>query len=99
MASNHLPGGADIATFARPSLLTPRFRGRGFGLGLAPLVDPVAARSLSSRGEYTWSGAAGTTFWVDPAEELVVLFFTQVLFSAEPLGDELRTLVYQALVA
>jgi CubicO group peptidase (beta-lactamase class C family) len=98
MASNHLPGGADIPTYARPSLITARFQGRGFGLGLAPLVDPVAARSLSSRGEYTWGGAAGTAFWVDPAEELVVLFFTQVLFSAEPLADELRTLVYQALV-
>jgi CubicO group peptidase (beta-lactamase class C family) len=74
------------------------FAGRGFGLGLSPLIDPVAAKSLSTRGEYTWSGAAGTTFWVDPAEDLTVLFFTQVLFAMDELGNELRRLVYQALV-
>ena len=98
MAANHLPGGADIGTYGVPSLLTDRFAGRGFGLGLAPLVDPVAARSLSSVGEYTWGGAAGTAFWVDPAEELVVLFFTQVLGAPEDAHTDLRTLVYQALV-
>ncbi|MBO0683432.1 MAG: beta-lactamase family protein [Candidatus Dormibacteraeota bacterium] len=99
MTSNHLPDGADIATYGYPSILTTRYQGRGFGLGVAPLTDPVAARSLSSRGEYSWGGAAGTAFWVDPEKELVVLFFTQVLFSREPLDEELRTLVYQALVA
>jgi CubicO group peptidase (beta-lactamase class C family) len=98
MASNHLPGGRDIPSSSRPSLLAARFAGRGFGLGLAPLIDPAGAKSLSSRGEYTWGGAAGTAFWVDPAEELVVLFFTQVMFSADTIDRELRTLVYQALV-
>ncbi|MBO0893644.1 MAG: beta-lactamase family protein [Acidimicrobiales bacterium] len=98
MVANHLPGGADIASFGRPSPMTENYAGRGFGLGVAPLVDPVAAKSLSSRGEYTWGGAAGTAFWVDPAEDLTVLFFTQVLFAMDELSNELRRLVYQALV-
>jgi CubicO group peptidase (beta-lactamase class C family) len=98
MVANHLPGGVDLATFGWPSLMIENFAGRGFGLGLSPLIDPVAAKSLSTRGEYTWSGAAGTTFWVDPAEDLTVLFFTQVLFAMDELGNELRRLVYQALV-
>ena len=98
MVANHLPGGADIASFGRPSPMTENYAGRGFGLGVAPLLDPVAAKSLSSKGEYTWGGAAGTAFWVDPAEDLTVLFFTQVLFAMDELSNELRRLVYQALV-
>ena len=98
MAQNHTPGGGDIPSSSRPSLLGPSFVGRGFGLGLSPLIDPVGANSLSSVGEFGWGGAAGTEFWVDPAEELTVLFFTQVLFAADDLRAELRRLVYQALV-
>jgi CubicO group peptidase (beta-lactamase class C family) len=98
MAANHLPGGALItAPFGR-SPLGANNEGRGFGLGFAPLVDPVAAKSLSSRGEYCWGGAAGTAFWVDPAEELTVVFCTQVLFARDDFGYHLRQLVYQALV-
>lgn len=99
MTANHLPGGADIWSFARPTPATLSNIGRGFGLGVAPLIDPVSARSLSSAGEYTWGGAAGTVFWVDPAQELTVLFFTQVLWSMDALREELRRLVYQAVVS
>jgi CubicO group peptidase (beta-lactamase class C family) len=98
MAANHLPGGALITPpFGRP-LLGASNEGRGFGLGFAPLVDPVAAKSLSSRGEYCWGGAAGTAFWVDPAQELTVVFCTQVLFARDEFSYSLRQLVYQALV-
>jgi CubicO group peptidase (beta-lactamase class C family) len=98
MTSNHLPGGETVDTFGRPLGLLVSNVGRGFGLGVAPLVDPIAAKSLSSVGEYTWSGAAGTHFWVDPAEELTVLFFNQVLFAGDELFLTMRRLVYQALV-
>jgi CubicO group peptidase (beta-lactamase class C family) len=98
MTANHLPGNATLAEFGRPLGLLVGFEGRGFGLGVAPLVDPVAAKHLSSVGEYTWGGAAGTYFWVDPSEELTVLFFTQVLFAGDEVHVELRRLVYQALV-
>ncbi len=100
MVANHLPGGRDIAAVARRSLFSDGLAGRGFGLGLSPLLDPVPARTIASRGEYTWGGAAGTDFWVDPAEDLIVLFFTQVLFApdAAVLRRELRWMVYSALV-
>jgi CubicO group peptidase (beta-lactamase class C family) len=98
MTSNHLPGNATLTEFGRPLGLLVGNEGRGFGLGVAPLVDPTAAKHLSSAGEYTWSGLAGTHFWVDPSEELTVLFFNQVLFAGDELFVNLRRLVYQALV-
>ena len=98
MTANHLPGGATLTEFGRPLLDLVINEGYGFGLGLSPLVDPLAAKSLSSAGEYRWEGAAGTAFWVDPAADMTVLFFTQVLFSGDECWLGLRPLVYQALV-
>ena len=49
-------------------------------------------------GEYRWEGAAGTAFWVDPAADMTVLFFTQVLFGSDDVWVGMRPLVYQALV-
>lgn len=100
MTHNHLPGGKDIPSAARPGTLAREFPGRGFGLGFAVLTDPVAANTIATRGEYSWGGAAGTEFWVDPARDLTVLFFTQVLGAPaeHALRRELRWLVYQALV-
>ena len=98
MSANHLPGGALVTPpFGRP-LVGPSNEGRGFGLGFAPLVDPVAAKTLSSKGEYCWGGAAGTAFWVDPEKDLTVVFCTQVYFAADEFSYTLRQLVYQALV-
>jgi len=100
MASNHLPGGADLETFGRPLYAETNYAGVGFGLGFAVVLDPVAAKSLGSAGEFHWGGAASTAFWVDPAEQLTVSFFTQLMpSSAYPLRSQLRQLVYQALVA
>jgi CubicO group peptidase (beta-lactamase class C family) len=99
MVSNHLPDGALLTPpFGRPLGLLVSNEGRGFGLGVAPLVDPIAVKSLSSQGEYCWGGAAGTHFWVDPSEELTVVFCTQVLFVPDELWVTMRKLVYQALV-
>jgi CubicO group peptidase (beta-lactamase class C family) len=98
MTTNHLPGNGTLTDFGRPLLDLVINEGYGFGLGLSPLVDPIAAKSLSSAGEYRWEGAAGTAFWVDPAADMTVLFFTQVLFSGDDCWMGLRPLVYQALV-
>ena len=98
MTANHLPGNATLTEFGRPLLDLVVNEGYGFGLGLSPLVDPIAAKTLSAAGEYRWEGAAGTAFWVDPAADMTVLFFTQVLFGSDDVWVGMRPLVYQALV-
>jgi len=99
MARNHLPGGLDLETFGRPLYAETPFRGVGFGLGFAVVIDPVRGEVLCSAGELSWGGAASTAFWIDPAEDLTVSFFTQLLPSSTyPLRSQLRQLVYQALV-
>ncbi|SEN58978.1 serine hydrolase domain-containing protein [Nonomuraea pusilla] len=99
MTRNHLPGGADLQEFGRPVFAEVSYAGMGFGLGFGVLLDAVKAGLLSSEGEYSWGGAASTAFWVDPKEELSVLFLTQLLPSnAYPLRAALRRLVHQALV-
>jgi CubicO group peptidase (beta-lactamase class C family) len=98
MARNHLPGGGDLETFGRPLFAESPFRGVGFGLGFAVVIDPVAGEVLCSAGELSWGGAASTTFWIDPAEELTASLFTQLFpSSAYPIRPQLRQLVYQAL--
>lgn len=98
MTRNHLPGGADLKGFAR----TPfgeAVPGEGFGLGFAVVQDPVAVRAIASPGEYHWGGAAGTVFWVDPAEEITVIFLTQAMgFGSRRIRTRLRQLVHQAIV-
>ncbi|MDP9293847.1 MAG: beta-lactamase family protein, partial [Actinomycetota bacterium] len=99
MARNHLPGGADLEAFGRPLFAETTFEGVGFGLGFSVVVDPVAGRFPSSAGEFAWGGAASTAFWVDPVEQLIVLFFTQLLpSSTHPIRSQLHQLVSQALV-
>jgi CubicO group peptidase (beta-lactamase class C family) len=100
MARNHLPGGSDLETFGRPLFAEAPFRGVGFGLGFAVVIDPVPGKVPGSAGELSWGGAASTAFWIDPAEELTVSFFTQLLpSSAYPIRSQLRQLVYQALTS
>ena len=99
MASNHLPGGQDLTDLSRSLFSEATNAGVGFGLGFAVTFDPVKAMLTSSPGEYYWGGAASTAFWVDPVEDIQVVFMTQVLpSSAYPIRRELRTLVYSALV-
>ena len=72
--------------------------GVGFGLGVAVVVDPVAARMVCSAGEYNWGGLASTTFWVDPVEDLTVVFMTQLMPSSSyPLRQLLRQTIYGAV--
>jgi len=98
MTRNHLPGGADIAQFGNPIAGQPE-PGLGYGLGFSVVIDPAALKVSSSAGEYGWGGAASTAFWVDPAEELTVLFFTQLLPSTTyPIRRQLKQLVYSAIV-
>ena len=72
--------------------------GVGFGLGFQVRLDLGAAGQLGSEGDYGWGGAYHTTYWVDPAERLVVVYFTQLRRNL-PVDDhaKLRALVYGAL--
>ncbi|GLS18793.1 serine hydrolase [Labrys miyagiensis] len=71
--------------------------GYGFGLGSRVALDIAATNAPGSVGEFGWSGAAKTHYWVDPKEEIVALFMTQSMLSFDPLEMEMRALVYQAL--
>jgi CubicO group peptidase (beta-lactamase class C family) len=99
MTRNHLPGDVDLELFGRPLFAETTFDGVGFGLGFSVVQDPVHNKVLSSAGEFAWGGAASTAFWIDPAEEITAMFFTQLLpSSTHPIRGQLRQLVYQALV-
>jgi CubicO group peptidase (beta-lactamase class C family) len=73
--------------------------GQGFGLGFSIIQDPAATGLPSSVGEYGWGGAYHSTYWVDPAEELIVVYMTQ-LIPAIDIDDhgKLRTLIYQSII-
>ena len=98
MMTNHLPpelGDAPLSEAARFGL-GGEVAGLGFGLGGSVLVDPARAGGLGHGGEYAWGGAASTTFWVDPVENISVVLMTQKLPSGvHPLRDQLRRAVYQ----
>ena len=71
--------------------------GYGFGLGFGVITNPVAYGVVGSIGEYSWGGAAGTIFWVDPEEELVVVSLIQLMNSPWSLRSDLKVATYQAL--
>ncbi len=99
MATNHLPGDADLEVFGRPLFAETSFAGVGFGLGFSVTLDPIPGHHGSTVGEYGWGGAASTAFWVDPAERMTALFLTQLLPSSTyPLRSQLHQMVRQALV-
>ena len=97
MTANHLPGGGDLSALAMDSFSETTPAGVGFGLGFASTVDGVAA-GTACQGDYYWGGAASTAFWVDPVEDLYVVFLTQFMPStAFPFRPQLRSLVYAAI--
>lgn len=94
MRSNHLP-----SALMPINIGGSVSHGYGFGLGVNVLLDVAAAAVPGSRGSYGWGGAATTTFWIDPAEDLIALFMTQFMPSGfHPIQREFRVAVYQALV-
>lgn len=99
MASNHLPGNADLSEVGRPIFSETTQEGFGFGLGFSVLMDPARAKTAGSVGDFGWGGAASTTFHVDPVDDMVVLFMTQLMPSSTyPLRPYIRQLVRQAIV-
>jgi len=99
MARNHLPEGKLLNELGQSTFAEVAMEGTSFGLGFGVVEDAAALQGLASEGEFSWGGAASTAFWVDPVEEICVVFMTQLLPSATyPLRRQLRAGVLQALV-
>ena len=99
MTVNHLPDNKDMATMGQPVWSESSTEGIGYGLGMAVVIDAPTTQVMRSTGEYFWGGAASTAFWIDPSEDLFVVFMTQLVPSSfYPLRNELRVATYQALV-
>ena len=100
MAANHLPGGGSLREFAMPGGYGEvGFDGMGFGLTMAVALEPAQTGVVGSKGEFMWGGAASTIFWVDPVEDLTVVFMTQFMPSGTfNFRGQLKTLVYPAIV-
>lgn len=97
---NHLPDGREVADMALPGMFSESgYAGVGFSIGVGVNVNVAKTRLPGSLGEYFWGAAAATAFWIDPQEELTVVFMTQVIGSAArlTLRRDLRTLVYAAM--
>jgi CubicO group peptidase (beta-lactamase class C family) len=99
MTRNHLPDGRDLSDLSVGIFSETRYEGVGFGLGFSVSVDPVKSQVLGSVGEYAWGGAASTAFWIDPSEELIVIFMTQFMPSHTfNFRGQLKSIVYSAIV-
>jgi CubicO group peptidase (beta-lactamase class C family) len=70
MHSNHT-GDMVNGQFGRPP------RGMGFGLSMQVVMDNIASELAVSKGAYGWAGGTGVSFWIEPAEEMVSIFFIQ----------------------
>jgi len=99
MSTNHLPGGGELRDFAVPGGYGEvGFEGNGFGLTVAVGLGPARSAVIGSAGEFMWGGAASTSFWVDPSEDLGVVFMTQLMPSgAFNFRGQLKSLVYPAI--
>ena len=99
MTMNHLPDNGDLTSMGQAVFSETPYDGIGFGLGFSVMLDPAKASILGSKGEYAWGGAASTYFFVDPAEELIVILLTQLMPSSSyPIRRELRVTAYQSII-
>ena len=75
------------------------YSGIGFSIGCGVNIDVAKTRLPGTLGEYFWGGAASTAFWIDPKEQLAVVFMTQVMGTDArlTLRRDLRTLAYSAI--
>lgn len=98
MAQNHLNPSMQMGGIGEQPTTDGNTSGVGFGLGFGVVTNPAYAGVIGSAGEYNWGGAAGTVFWIDPVEEVVVVSMIQLMSSPWPLRSELQVATYQAIV-
>jgi CubicO group peptidase (beta-lactamase class C family) len=90
MATNHLTAAALAAGGVSP--------GTGYGLGVSVLMSPAERGNIGSVGEFGWSGAASTHVLIDPKEDLVAIYCTQLLGTDFGLRAHFATMLYQSIV-
>jgi CubicO group peptidase (beta-lactamase class C family) len=97
---NHLPENQELASMAPPGAFSEAgYSGIGFSIGCGVNINVAKTRLPGTLGEFFWGGAASTAFWIDPKEDLAVVFMTQVMGTDArlTLRRDLRTLVYSAM--
>lgn len=98
MTSNHLVGGGDLTQHSVGIFSEDENAGVGFGLGFAVTLDPARAGIPGSAGDFYWGGMFSTGFFVDPVEEICMVFMTQLMPSSTyPVRREVKTFVHAAL--
>ncbi|WP_338427167.1 serine hydrolase domain-containing protein [Sphingopyxis kveilinensis] len=98
MTSNHLPGGGDLTQHSVGLFSEDENAGVGFGLGFAVTLDPARAGIPGSVGDFYWGGMFSTGFFVDPVEEICMVFMTQLMPSSTyPVRREVKTLIHAAI--
>jgi CubicO group peptidase (beta-lactamase class C family) len=96
MTANHLPGGVDLTRVSRSMFSEVDYEGVGFGLGFSTILRPMLVPG--NAGEFGWGGMFSTAFFVDPVDEVVMIFMTQLMPSnAYPVRREIKTMLYAAM--
>ena len=90
MSTNHLTPAALTAGGVGP--------GTGYGLGVSVLMNPAERGNIGSVGEFGWSGAASTHVLIDPKEDLVAIYCTQLLGGDFSVRAHFATMLYQSIV-
>jgi CubicO group peptidase (beta-lactamase class C family) len=99
MTRSHLPDGKDLTDLSVGAFSETTYEGTGFGLGFSVNLDPVRSGVIGSVGEYAWGGAASTIFWIDPAEDLIAIFLTQLMPSRTfNFRGQLQSIIYSAII-
>ncbi|MEM7003482.1 MAG: serine hydrolase domain-containing protein, partial [Pseudomonadota bacterium] len=99
MRANHLPASVSGGNSGeQPNLGNEPVGGFGFGLGFGIVTDTAAQGVMGSVGQYYWGGAAGTVFWIDPVENIVVVSMMQLMGGWPAYRPDLRVATYQAII-
>ncbi len=99
MTMNHLPGGKEMSELSVSTFTQVATEGSGFGLGFSVHLGSDKSQVIGSVGEYAWGGKASTAFWIDPQEDLIVIFLTQFMPNTTfNFRDQLKAIIYPAIL-
>ncbi|MEJ2112079.1 MAG: serine hydrolase [Acidobacteriota bacterium] len=90
MTSNHLPPNIPNLGSMGP--------GTGYGLGVSVMLDPAQEGILGTTGQFGWGGAATTHVVIDPEEDMICIYLTQLMPGDMSFNTRFKTLVYQSII-